>query len=173
MFVELLCSLFYNDWLSIVFVRTRFQNGLNKQVDKPDKTVLIHRFNVRKVLVIGSLSKHSQENFIKQFWEYDFVDHGLTWKTDYATLFVSWKIVSCTQKNKTAACDAVGKYPDRVVSISFSVIAASFCFWLISSERTFELERIRMAVSSSRMLPSDARTSRILSSISFNLFLFY
>ena len=88
-------------------------------------------------------------------------------------LYTKFKILSCTQKNKTAACDAVGKYPERVVSISFSVIAASFCFALISSERTFELDKILMAVSSSRMLPSDARTSRILSSISFSLFLFY
>ena len=98
-----------------------------------------------------------------------------TWYYNFDRLTIQniLKILSCTQKNKTAACDAVGKYPERVVSISFSVIAASFCFALISSERTFELDKILMAVSSSRMLPSDARTSRILSSISFSLFLFY
>ena len=44
------------------------------------------------------------------------------------------------------------------------------CFSEISLDKTLELERILMAVSSSRMLPSDDdNTSRILSSISFSL----
>ena len=48
----------------------------------------------------------------------------------------------------------------------------TFCFLDISFERAFEESRIWMAVSSSRMLPSEADSvSRILSSISFSCFL--
>ena len=48
----------------------------------------------------------------------------------------------------------------------------TFCFLEISSERTLEESSTWMALSSSRMLPSEAeRVCRILSSISFSCFL--
>ena len=48
----------------------------------------------------------------------------------------------------------------------------TFCFLEISLDRALEESRICMAVSSSRMFPSEVeRVSRILSSISFSCFL--
>ena len=50
-----------------------------------------------------------------------------------------------------------------------SVASAMACFSEISLARVFEEERTSIAVSSSRMFPSDEEsTSRILSSISFS-----
>lgn len=59
------------------------------------------------------------------------------------------------QKNSTEECFDTGMYWLRALSISFSVTAAIFCFSWISSERTLLDVRILLAVSSSKMLPSD------------------
>jgi hypothetical protein len=57
------------------------------------------------------------------------------------------------QKNRTDECIATGLYKFLVKSISFSVAAAICCLAEISSERTFEDDRILIAVSSSNMFP--------------------
>lgn len=57
------------------------------------------------------------------------------------------------QKKRMDEWTATGLYPLRVASISFSVAEAISCLAEISSERTFEEDRIWIAVSSSRMFP--------------------
>lgn len=113
--------------------------------------------------------------------------------------------ISEIQKNKTAECFEMGMYPFLAVSISFSVIAACFCFTWMSSDRILLVDNTLIPVSSSKMFPSDedstyihnhvllrvmrklskdikkhinylqncyvCLTSKILSSISFNVFL--
>ena len=65
---------------------------------------------------------------------------------------------SLTQKNITVEWTATGLYPILVSSITFSVSLATCCFAVISSESTFDDDRISMAVSSSRMFPSEDKT---------------
>lgn len=71
-------------------------------------------------------------------------------------------------KNKIVECTAIVVYCNLALSICFSVTSAMACFEVISLDKTLEELKIWMAVSSSRMLPSEVlSTSRILSSISF------
>lgn len=76
---------------------------------------------------------------------------------------------SAIEKNRMDEWIEIGRYSMRVASIFFSVSSATACFSEISFAKALEDDSILMAVSSSKMFPSEEeRTSKILSSISFS-----
>lgn len=76
---------------------------------------------------------------------------------------------SAMQKYSIEEYSATDVYSKRFSFIFFSVSSEPACFSLISLDKVFDELSAFTAVSSSRMFPLDVdRTSRILSSISFN-----